>query len=102
MSTKLVLQLLLCAFVFTSFAAHTVWCERDCYRGKELFKAKCMEAITIVGPYAPPSAPCIRQVKRSDMVCICSIITLEEERQISMAKAASKRLVRRPKLKIGL
>ena len=68
---------------------------------KGLFKAKYMEAITIVWPYAPPSAPCIRRVKRSGMVCICSIIALEEERRISMA-AVSRRLVGRPKLKIGL
>jgi uncharacterized membrane protein len=66
MSTKLVLQLLLCAFVFTSFAAHTVWCERDCYREKELFKAKCMEAITIVGSYAPPRPRLDRKYFESD------------------------------------
>jgi hypothetical protein len=46
----------------------------------------CWKTIEIGVPYIDPSEKCIRVVKRSDMVCICRVITLDDEMQISVAK----------------
>lgn len=45
-----------------------------------------METITIQGNYVNPSESCIRVVKKSDMACICRVITLEDEMTISVVK----------------
>ncbi|TVU12344.1 hypothetical protein EJB05_45982, partial [Eragrostis curvula] len=77
---------LLFAFVFAVFTAHQGWGEEECYDEKILVKEKCMETITIRGDYVRPSAPCVQAVKDSNMICICRILTTDDQLEISVIK----------------
>ncbi|TVU22256.1 hypothetical protein EJB05_31940 [Eragrostis curvula] len=86
MSLKVVLQFVVIALVFTMFRTQQAWGEKDCHGEKILVKEKCMESIKLVGDYVHPNQSCIHAVKDSDMTCICGIITLDDELEISVSK----------------
>ncbi|KAJ1287720.1 hypothetical protein BS78_02G032500, partial [Paspalum vaginatum] len=81
------LQLVLCALLFTSMlTTHLVHCERDCHDEKTKVIYDCDEELEIPGPYMPPRPSCIRTVKKSDMECICHILSPEDEKTVSAYK----------------
>ncbi|KAF8780839.1 hypothetical protein HU200_000788 [Digitaria exilis] len=86
MTTRGFLQVLVFGLVFTMFTIDQTWGEPDCYREKALVREHCMESITIKGDYVRPSEACCHMVDQSDMTCICHNITLEDEKEISVAK----------------
>ena len=86
MSPKAMLQLVVFSLVFTTFTAHQAWGEKDCYQQRDLVKRDCDKTIKINEPYKPPTAECIGAVKLSDMVCICRILTPDDEKEISAPK----------------
>lgn len=86
MSLKVTLQLLVLSLVFTIFTAYQARGEKDCYHQRDTFKHECMETIKINQPYKPPSDECIYEVKLSDMICICRILTKDDEKEIAVDK----------------
>ncbi|CAL5055284.1 unnamed protein product [Urochloa decumbens] len=86
MYVKVVFQLMVFALVFTMFIPHLSLGEKDCYEQKYRFKHKCMESIEIKGPYVAPSDSCVLVVRQSDMACICRVILIEEQAEISVSK----------------
>ncbi|TVU20225.1 hypothetical protein EJB05_36424, partial [Eragrostis curvula] len=72
--------------VFTILMVSQVLGEQDCYGEKVLVKERCMKSIKLGEPYIPPTQSCIRAVEKSDMTCICRILTTEDQLEISVAK----------------
>lgn len=68
------------------FATHHAWGEPDCYDEKIKVKQACIQTIKFGGAYKDPTDACKDVVSRSDMTCICSMITSEEETEISVYK----------------
>ncbi|TVT96971.1 hypothetical protein EJB05_57802, partial [Eragrostis curvula] len=84
---KLVPQIMLFALVFTNIiATHQAWGEKECYGEKESIKHKCKENISIIDDYVRPGQECCHVVKESDMICVCRILSIEEESTISAVK----------------
>ncbi|KXG19465.1 hypothetical protein SORBI_3010G062700 [Sorghum bicolor] len=86
MSPNVMLQLLVFSLVFTMFTTHQALGEKDCYHERDSVKHDCKKTIKINHPYDPPTAECIGAVKLSDMVCICRILTTDDEKEISVPK----------------
>lgn len=82
---KLILQVLLFVIVFTMIATHQSWGEKDCYGEKEKVKSRCRESIAIEDDI-PPDHECCKAVKESDMICVCRILRIDEETNISAVK----------------
>jgi hypothetical protein len=83
---KVILQVLVFALIFSMLVTHQAWGEVDCYFDKKLVKNKCERNIKMRGDYIHPGNECCNAVRRSDMVCVCLKMSLEEEARISMAK----------------
>ena len=86
MTTKVILQLMVYVLVFTILMTHQAWGEDDCYDEKDKVKHDCMKTLDISKDWEEPSHKCRRTVQKSDMACICRIITIEEQIKISMGK----------------
>jgi hypothetical protein len=86
MSPKVMLPLMVFSLVFTMFTTHQAWVEKDCYHQRDLVKRDCDKTIKINHPYNPPTAECIGVVKLSDVLCICRILTPDDEKEISVPK----------------
>lgn len=59
---------------------------KDCYAEKMWVKSECWESIKRVGDYKPPTDKCRYAVERSDMNCICAILTKHEEQTVCPKK----------------
>lgn len=66
------------ALAFTMHTPHQACGETDCYQQKDKIRAECMETIKIIGPYKTPSKKCCKIVKKSDMACVCQVLTPKE------------------------
>lgn len=82
-ATKVILQLV---FILVFFTTRKALGEKDCHGQKILVMTKCMDTIKLRGDYLDPTAACRRAVRKSDMVCICGIITAEDELKIDVHK----------------
>ena len=86
MGIKVVLQLLVFALVFTMLTKHQALGEQDCYAERDSVIHECMETLRHDAPYKHPTASCRRVVRRSDVACICRVLTDDDEKQISVDK----------------
>ena len=70
------------------FATQRAWGERDCYREKTVVLGNCKQTLARGTDYEGPNQRCRATVthRNIDMVCICSIITAEDEEKISVEK----------------
>ena len=55
-------------------------------RREELVLQKCRFTIKIPGDYVRPNPSCRVAVDHADMACICHILTIEEEKTVSVSK----------------
>jgi hypothetical protein len=85
---KLILQTMVFSIVFTMFATHRAWGERDRYKEKLALLFNCRQTLARGTAYEEPKQTYRATVKhrKIDMVCICSIITAEDEQKISVEK----------------
>ena len=86
MATKATLEVLIFALVFIMFTTHQTQGEPDCYRQKDLVLYKCKYSIKISGDYIGPDSTCRELVEECDMTCICQILTMEDEKTVSIDK----------------
>ncbi|KAF8702251.1 hypothetical protein HU200_033017 [Digitaria exilis] len=92
MATRVMMQLLILVLVSTIFSTYQVLGERDCYAEKNLVKQFCILTLAKGYNYFPPITTCRQVVYQSDTVCICRVLTREDEATINAAKLV--RLVR--------
>lgn len=76
MGIKVLLQLLIFALVFTMFTKHQALGEEDCYGERDSVMHECMETLRHGVRY---KHPCRRVVRRSDLACICRVLSIEDE-----------------------
>ena len=86
MGIKVLLQLLVFALVFTMFTKHQALGEQDCYAERDSVIHECMETLRHDAPYKHPTASCRRVARRSDVACICRVLSIDDEGLISAAK----------------
>lgn len=84
MATKVITQLMF-VLVFTLFATNQAW-GWDCDIDKKLVKTNCISSIQQGGNNKPPNSACCHFVKYTNVVCICHILTPDDEITISVAK----------------
>jgi len=86
MGIKVVLQLLVFALVFTMLTKHQALGEQDCYGERDTLMQVCRETLRHDLDYKHPSVSCRRVVRKSDLACICRVLTDDDEKQISVDK----------------
>ena len=74
------------ALVFTIIMTHQAFGEDDCYHEKDKVKHDCIKTLDINKDWEEPSHKCRETVQKSDMACICRIISIDEQIKISMGK----------------
>ena len=58
MFTKVICRLLVFVLVFTMFATHQVWGEKDCYDERDSVKIECKNTLKLGTEYVLPSDSC--------------------------------------------
>jgi hypothetical protein len=67
MTTKVILQLMVYALVFTILMTHQGFGEDDCYHEKDKVKHDCIKTLDINKDWEEPSHKCRETVQKSDM-----------------------------------
>ncbi|KAF8714794.1 hypothetical protein HU200_027322 [Digitaria exilis] len=86
MALKVMLQGLVFSLAFAMFTTHHACGEGDCHVEKILVLRACRKTVIIGVEYEHPTNKCRRAVQKSDMVCICRTLSIEEEYFVSAAK----------------
>ncbi|TVU05970.1 hypothetical protein EJB05_49156, partial [Eragrostis curvula] len=86
LTMKVLIQMLaLVVFVGMSSTSHVLG-NKGCLVEKQLLMRLCKETIKKGGAYIHPSETCIDAVRDFDMICICGILTSEDEAEVSIIK----------------
>lgn len=86
MAMKVQFQVMVFTLVFIMLTTQLVWGEEDCYDQKKAVKLRCMKTIKLDGDYVDPSDKCRETVQKSDMACVCRVISPHEQLRISVVK----------------
>jgi hypothetical protein len=86
MATEVTLEVLIFALVFTMFTTHQTRGEPDCYCQKDLVLYKRKYSIKNLVDYIGLDSTCRELVEECDMTCICQILTMEDEKTVSIDK----------------
>uniref|UniRef100_A0A0D9W8S1 Bifunctional inhibitor/plant lipid transfer protein/seed storage helical domain-containing protein n=1 Tax=Leersia perrieri TaxID=77586 RepID=A0A0D9W8S1_9ORYZ len=79
---------LVLALIFIIFTVHQASGENDCYDQKDWVLDRCKHSIKKNKPYRILGERCRNAIKKSDLLCICSILTSQDETEISVEKLA--------------
>lgn len=86
MGTKVIVGLMIFTSIGAMFLAHQACGEPDCYAEKRTVMIQCIRTIKRNGAYHFPTVDCIEAIQKSDIPCVCHILSEDDEKEISAEK----------------